>query len=83
VLAMIGETERARALRQKLLSLAGPLQLYAGEIDTIGKQFWNTITHPVSNSHKGITAENGTTYHNGCYWCVNLQNTPSPLPVWQ
>ncbi len=33
-LAMVGETERARALCQKLLSLAGPLQLYAEEIDT-------------------------------------------------
>ena len=33
-LAMIGETERARALCQKLLSFAGPLQLYAEEIDT-------------------------------------------------
>jgi alpha,alpha-trehalase len=33
-LAMIGETERGRALCQKLLSFAGPLQLYAEEIDT-------------------------------------------------
>ena len=33
-LAMIGETERARALCQKLLSFAGPLHLYAEEIDT-------------------------------------------------
>ena len=33
-LAMIGETERAHALCQKLLSFAGPLQLYAEEIDT-------------------------------------------------
>ena len=32
-LAMIGETKRARALCQKLLSFAGPLQLYAEEID--------------------------------------------------
>ncbi len=32
-LAMIGETERARALCAKLLSLASPLQLYAEEID--------------------------------------------------
>jgi len=30
---MIGETQRARALCQKLLSFAGPLQLYAEEID--------------------------------------------------
>jgi alpha,alpha-trehalase len=32
-LAMIGETDRARALCQKLLSFAGPLLLYAEEID--------------------------------------------------
>jgi len=32
-LAMIGEEERARALCQKLLAFAGPLQLYAEEID--------------------------------------------------
>jgi GH15 family glucan-1,4-alpha-glucosidase len=32
-LAMTGETERARALCAKLLSLASPLQLYAEEID--------------------------------------------------
>ena len=32
-LAMIGEHARARALCQKLLSFAGPLQLYAEEID--------------------------------------------------
>jgi GH15 family glucan-1,4-alpha-glucosidase len=33
-LAMIGEQDRARALCKKLLALAGPLQLYAEEIDT-------------------------------------------------
>ena len=32
-LAMIGETDRARALCEKLLSFAGPLHLYAEEID--------------------------------------------------
>jgi GH15 family glucan-1,4-alpha-glucosidase len=32
-LAMIGETDRARKLFEKLLSFAGPLQLYAEEID--------------------------------------------------
>ena len=32
-LAMIGENQRARALCQKLLAFAGPLQLYAEEID--------------------------------------------------
>ena len=31
---MIGEQERAMALCKKLLSFAGPLQLYAEEIDT-------------------------------------------------
>jgi GH15 family glucan-1,4-alpha-glucosidase len=33
-LSMIGEQDRARALCKKLLSFAGPLQLYAEEIDT-------------------------------------------------
>jgi GH15 family glucan-1,4-alpha-glucosidase len=33
-LAMIGERDRAMSLCQKLLSFAGPLQLYAEEIDT-------------------------------------------------
>jgi len=32
-LAMVGETDRARALCKKLLSFAGPLYLYAEEID--------------------------------------------------
>jgi GH15 family glucan-1,4-alpha-glucosidase len=32
-LSLIGETERARALFEKLLSFAGPLRLYAEEID--------------------------------------------------
>jgi alpha,alpha-trehalase len=41
-LAMIGETERARALCQKLLNFAGPLQLYAEEIDaTTGEHLGN------------------------------------------
>src|SRR5271170_6505200 len=41
-LAMIGETERAHALCQKLLSFAGPLQLYAEEIDvTTGEHLGN------------------------------------------
>ena len=41
-LAMIGETERARALCEKLLSFAGPLQLYAEEIDaTTGQHLGN------------------------------------------
>jgi GH15 family glucan-1,4-alpha-glucosidase len=33
-LALVGETERARKLFEKLLSFAGPLLLYAEEIDT-------------------------------------------------
>jgi GH15 family glucan-1,4-alpha-glucosidase len=41
-LAMIGETGRARALCEKLLSFAGPLQLYAEEIDaTTGQHLGN------------------------------------------
>ena len=41
-LAMIGETERAHALCQKLLSFAGPLLLYAEEIDaTTGQHLGN------------------------------------------
>ena len=41
-LAMIGETERAHALCQKLLSFAGPLELYAEEIDaTTGQHLGN------------------------------------------
>ena len=46
---MIGETDRARALCQKLLSFAGPLQLYAEEIDTATGQhlgnFPQAFTH--------------------------------------
>ena len=48
-LTMIGETDRARALCQKLLSFAGPLQLYAEEIDTATGQhlgnFPQAFTH--------------------------------------
>jgi GH15 family glucan-1,4-alpha-glucosidase len=48
-LAMIGETGRARALAEKLLSFAGPLQLYAEEIDTTTGQhlgnFPQAFTH--------------------------------------
>jgi GH15 family glucan-1,4-alpha-glucosidase len=47
-LAMIGETERARALCQKLLSFAGPLQLYAEEIDT-------TTGHHLGNFPQAFT----------------------------
>jgi alpha,alpha-trehalase len=48
-LAMIGETERAHALCQKLQSAAGPLVLYAEEIDTTTGQhlgnFPQAFTH--------------------------------------
>jgi alpha,alpha-trehalase len=48
-LVMIGEVERAHALCQKLLSFAGPLELYAEEIDTTTGQhlgnFPQAFTH--------------------------------------
>jgi GH15 family glucan-1,4-alpha-glucosidase len=48
-LVMIGESERAHALCQKLLSFAGPLMLYAEEIDTTTGQhlgnFPQAFTH--------------------------------------
>ena len=48
-LAMIGETDQARALCEKLLSFASPLQLYAEEIDTTTGQhlgnFPQALTH--------------------------------------
>ncbi|HUK73320.1 MAG TPA: hypothetical protein VLW50_31980 [Streptosporangiaceae bacterium] len=47
---MIGEVERARALCQKLLSFAGPLQPHAEEVDTTtGEHLGNfpqVFTHP-------------------------------------
>jgi len=51
-LAMIGETERAHALCEKLLSLAGPLLLYAEEIDaTTGQHLGN---FPQAFSHLAL-----------------------------
>ena len=51
-LAMIGETKRAHALCQKLLSLAGPLLLYAEEIDvTTGQHLGN---FPQAFSHLAL-----------------------------
>ena len=48
-LAMIGEIDRARTLFEKLLSFAGPLHLYAEEIDTTTGQhlgnFPQAFTH--------------------------------------
>jgi GH15 family glucan-1,4-alpha-glucosidase len=51
-LAMIGETERAHALCQKLLSFAGPLQLYAEEIDTTTGQHLGNF--PQAFSHLAL-----------------------------
>jgi len=51
-LAMIGETGRAHALCEKLLSLAGPLLLYAEEIDaTTGQHLGN---FPQAFSHLAL-----------------------------
>ena len=71
-LAMIGETERAHALCQKLLSFAGPLQLYAEEIDaTTGQHLGNfpqAFTHLalieavsmlIQSDHEGNSASVG------------------------
>jgi len=48
-LAMIGELDRSRALCEKLLSFAGPMLLYAEEIDTTTGQhlgnFPQAFTH--------------------------------------
>src|SRR5215467_6569329 len=51
-LAMIGETERAHALCQKLLSFAGPLLLYAEEIDATTGQHLGYF--PQAFSHLAI-----------------------------
>jgi GH15 family glucan-1,4-alpha-glucosidase len=65
-LAMIGEERRARALCQKLLAFAGPLQLYAEEIDaTTGEHLGNfpqAFTHLALIDAVGrlIEAEAGT-----------------------
>jgi GH15 family glucan-1,4-alpha-glucosidase len=51
-LAMIGETARARALFEKLLSFAGPLHLYAEEIDsTTGRHLGN---YPQAFTHLAL-----------------------------
>jgi alpha,alpha-trehalase len=49
-LAMIGETERSHALCQKLLSYAGPLLLYAEEIDTATGQHLGNSRRPSPTS---------------------------------
>jgi GH15 family glucan-1,4-alpha-glucosidase len=66
-LAMIGEDERARALCQKLLNFAGPLQLYAEEIDAASGEhlgnFPQAFTHLALIDAVGrlIEAEGGAT----------------------
>jgi GH15 family glucan-1,4-alpha-glucosidase len=51
-LALIGEIDRARALCKKLLSFAGPLQLYAEEIDaTTGEHLGN---YPQAFTHLAL-----------------------------
>jgi alpha,alpha-trehalase len=51
-LALIGERQRARSLCEKLLSLAGPLQLYAEEIDAAsGQQLGN---YPQAFTHLAL-----------------------------
>ena len=47
------ETERAHALCQKLLSFAGPLQLYADEIDTMTGQHLGNF--PQAFTHLALT----------------------------
>jgi alpha,alpha-trehalase len=52
-LALVGETKRAHALCQNLLSFAGPLLLYAEEIDTAtGQQLGN---FPQAFTHLALT----------------------------
>jgi GH15 family glucan-1,4-alpha-glucosidase len=51
-LSLIGETDRARALFEKLLSFAGPLQLYAEEIDaSTGRHLGN---YPQAFTHLAL-----------------------------
>ena len=51
-LAIVGEIERARALFEKLLSFAGPLLLYAEEIDvTTGRHLGN---YPQAFTHLAL-----------------------------
>jgi GH15 family glucan-1,4-alpha-glucosidase len=65
-LAMIGEVHRGRALFEKLLSFAGPLLLYAEEIDTSTGQhlgnFPQAFTHLalIDAARRLIAAEQGT-----------------------
>jgi alpha,alpha-trehalase len=67
-LAMIGETKRAYTLCQKLLSFAGPLLLYAEEIDTTTSQhlgnFPQAFTHSNLERHAAGLKPDAT----GCWW---------------
>ena len=61
-LAMIGEEERARALCQKLLAFAGPLQLYAEEIDAATGRAPGQLPpglHPPGADRRGRPAHRG------------------------
>ena len=58
-LALIGETDRARALCQKLLSFAGPLLLYAEEIDPTKRRASGELpagVHPPGPDRGGVAA---------------------------
>jgi alpha,alpha-trehalase len=51
-LALIGETDRARALCQKLLSFAGPLLLYAEEMDPTNGE--HLVNFPQAFTHLAL-----------------------------
>ena len=79
-LAMIGETTRAHALCTKLLSFAGPLLLYAEEIDaTTGRHLGNfpqAFTH-LALINSGMTLDDQLTKQKrfGASIPVNLPRT--------
>ena len=88
-LTMIGETERAHALCQKLLSFAGPLMLYAEEIDaTTGQHLGNfpqAFTHLalieavsllIESDHAGNT---GPAYNPPPLYRGETRHQPQPL----
>jgi alpha,alpha-trehalase len=81
-LAMIGETDRARALCQKLLSFAGPLQLYAEEIDTatgqhLGNSRRRSSTWPLSRPCRCSSSPSRSTAH---LWRRKTRSVLIPLP---
>ena len=74
-LCIIGEIDRARALFQKLLSLAGPLHLYAEEIDVHTGQHLGQLpagVHP-SRAHRRRAAPD----RHGLGGAVNRRSLPS------